>query len=526
MIEDFNHEDIRNELSKIVDTHLFKQSPKLVRFLKFVVERTLDEKGHLIKEYTIGKEILNKSEDYDPKYNASVRIHAMRLRKLLTDYYDQTQHEIKYRIDLPKGSYQPVFTKSSDGSVSRTTEKDAETNEKTYSICVVPFTGFFDQKNEDLSITGFCEFLTSKLSLFQDIRVVSFHSTCQYFEQGGELQDIDKNLDGSSYLTGNIEIEKGELRLSYQLFDAESKSIIWAQQTALTLNGTSAMQVIDNISSQIVSSLAGYSGLLHYKKVLDKSHPPPITNQMANAIFWFYHYQVQHTPALFSLAIQKLEKVGAENGNCALCWAVLATLYCDALVYNYKTEKDPIQTAISYVEKALQLDPDCHHAHVSHTWIQVFLRNKQGVSEGIEKINSLNPNSSYFQAVCSFGYALTGDYEKSIEKLHIARNLNPIPYWWMNFGEIFLALKTNNYDEMLFHARKTGTPKVIYEHVFEMICLYYMDNQEELKTLVKEYANKYPTGLAYLEKAFPVILFDPELAEKIKYALQQLLKMQ
>ncbi|MCU0403721.1 MAG: hypothetical protein MUE99_04165 [Chitinophagaceae bacterium] len=526
MIEGIPHNDIRNELSKIVDSPLFRQSPKLVKFLNFIVEKTLEGKAHIIKEYTIGKEILDKAGDYDPKFNASVRIHAMRLRKLLADFYQNTEHDIHYRIDLPKGSYQPIFSKAINGSTVGSANNNPESNEKSFNICVVPFTGFVDPETEDISITGFCEFLTIKLSLFQDIRVVPFHSTSQYIETGGTLKNIEKDLDVSNYLTGNIEVEKDFLQVSYQLIDAESQIIIWADQFRTNLQNTTGIDAIDTISSQIVSTLAGYSGLIHYKNILNKNQPPPIQNQMANAIFWFYHYKMRHSSTLFFQAIQKLEKANEIDDNCSICWAILAQLYGDAIIYNYKTEKDPMIMAASCAQKALQLDPHGQHAHLAWAWAQVFYRNKQEVINSLEKMESINPNASYFQAACSFCYALTGDYEKSIEKLNKARGLNPLPYWWLNLGEILFALKTNNYEKMLFHAQKTGTRKVIYEHIFEMICYVFQKNIPAIKLILKEYTAKYPEGLVYLEKVLPAILFDEELGEKIRFALQQLIKMQ
>jgi tetratricopeptide (TPR) repeat protein len=235
---------------------------------------------------------------------------------------------------------------------------------------------------------------------------------------------------------------------------------------------------------------------------------------------------LHHTPALFYKALQKLEALAFEEEDCALCHAILAQLYIIAVLYNYKTNLDPLETARAEVEKAFQIDPECQHAHLVTAWLHVFSRNKAEVLQSIEKTVTINPYSPDFWGMCSLGLSYIGEYAKSLEYLKKSRELNPVPYWSATLQDYFWALKNNEYEKMLFYALKVSTPKVIFEHIFEMVALYYLGMTDELKKLVPDYLKKYPTGIAFAAHILPKILFDDELTEKIIIALQQIGQME
>jgi hypothetical protein len=107
------NEEIKIDLGNILSSPVFKRSPLLSNFLRFVVEETLKGKDNQIKEYTVGIKALNKPHSFNPQLDASVRINAIRLRRMLSDYYQMEGGGSGLRIDLPKGSYIPTFSKIS-----------------------------------------------------------------------------------------------------------------------------------------------------------------------------------------------------------------------------------------------------------------------------------------------------------------------------------------------------------------------------------------------------------------------------
>jgi Tol biopolymer transport system component len=79
------------------------------RFLRFVVETTLDGRRESLKEYVIAIEVFEKAAAYDPQADSTVRTEASKLRSRLARYYETAGREDPLVITIPKGSYAPLF---------------------------------------------------------------------------------------------------------------------------------------------------------------------------------------------------------------------------------------------------------------------------------------------------------------------------------------------------------------------------------------------------------------------------------
>src|SRR5215207_10609015 len=101
---------VRLELSSILQFREIRNSQVLSKFLEFVVEKKLSGQEDEIKEYTIAVKALGKPRDFNPQLDASIRIHAGRLRRILAQYYQGTGKDDAVHIIIPKGRYVPVFT--------------------------------------------------------------------------------------------------------------------------------------------------------------------------------------------------------------------------------------------------------------------------------------------------------------------------------------------------------------------------------------------------------------------------------
>jgi hypothetical protein len=102
--------DVRDALDRIVNSRTMAPSKRLIEFLVFVVETTLQGHAHQLKETTIGVAVFGRVPDYDPKVDAVVRNQAWRLRSKLREYYATEGSADPLMIAIPKGQYAPVFT--------------------------------------------------------------------------------------------------------------------------------------------------------------------------------------------------------------------------------------------------------------------------------------------------------------------------------------------------------------------------------------------------------------------------------
>jgi hypothetical protein len=96
-------------LEEIVRSRPFTSSPKLCKFLRYVVETQLAGEGHTIKEFVVATEVYGRDVTYDPQIDSTVRVEASRLRAKLREYYASEGASADVEIELPKGSYAPLF---------------------------------------------------------------------------------------------------------------------------------------------------------------------------------------------------------------------------------------------------------------------------------------------------------------------------------------------------------------------------------------------------------------------------------
>jgi len=100
---------IHDQLERILNTPPLVSSPSLSRFLRYVVEETAAGRGAAIKEYTLGLNVFDRGDEFNPRLDPIVRVQARNLRSRLDKYYEAVGADDPIRIELPKGTYVPVF---------------------------------------------------------------------------------------------------------------------------------------------------------------------------------------------------------------------------------------------------------------------------------------------------------------------------------------------------------------------------------------------------------------------------------
>jgi adenylate cyclase len=107
--EGLSRSEIEPELRLVLDGPEFRKNSNSAKFLKFVVEETLDGRGARLKAYAIATLALERAASFDPQADSIVRVQAMRLRDLLEAYYAGAGANDPVQIVLRRGTYQPCF---------------------------------------------------------------------------------------------------------------------------------------------------------------------------------------------------------------------------------------------------------------------------------------------------------------------------------------------------------------------------------------------------------------------------------
>jgi len=106
---DPSHDEVREQLNRLLANPFFSHSKRFPTFLRFVVEHTLSGDAENIKERTLGIEIFGRDAEYDTASDPIVRVTAAEIRKRVAQYYQDPAHQNEVRITLPSGSYIPLF---------------------------------------------------------------------------------------------------------------------------------------------------------------------------------------------------------------------------------------------------------------------------------------------------------------------------------------------------------------------------------------------------------------------------------
>jgi tetratricopeptide (TPR) repeat protein len=96
---------IQGQLNRIVASKEFARSERSSCLLRYLVDNSLGESGHVLKEYVVGVEVFGRTVDFDPRCNSVVRVEATRLRKKLRKYYESAGAQDPLLISLPRGGY-------------------------------------------------------------------------------------------------------------------------------------------------------------------------------------------------------------------------------------------------------------------------------------------------------------------------------------------------------------------------------------------------------------------------------------
>jgi len=96
-------------LHRVASSSHFQKSKRLRELLLYLGDRALKDPECTLREQEIGVDVLGRPHDYDTSHDTLVRVLVSNLRKKLQEYFAGEGAEEALIIEIPKGSYLPVF---------------------------------------------------------------------------------------------------------------------------------------------------------------------------------------------------------------------------------------------------------------------------------------------------------------------------------------------------------------------------------------------------------------------------------
>lgn len=104
-------DEVRQALEKILRSRYFVNAHKKKEFLRVICDFYLEGRAHELNEHSLGFDVFGRAGDFNPSADPIVRVVAHEIRKKLETYYKSEGASDPVRLEIPPGSYQPVFTR-------------------------------------------------------------------------------------------------------------------------------------------------------------------------------------------------------------------------------------------------------------------------------------------------------------------------------------------------------------------------------------------------------------------------------
>ena len=339
---------IRTQLQKVLASSAFANAERMRRFLEFVVEHTLSSPKEHLKEIIIGIELYAGHGEFDPRVTAVVRVDASRVRTKLREYYLSEGAADPLVIDLPKGSYTPVFR---EASILVNPPRPTTASFTEPSIVVLPFSNLSPDPESYFS-DGLTEEIIHALSSIRGLRVVARTSAFALKHRNADVREIGRALNVGFVLEGSVRKSGNALRVTVQLASTSDGYQLWSRRYERSLEDLFAVQ--DEIALAIADML----------RVGTANQPPALsTSNVGNfeAYEWYLrgrHHLNRQTRDEFHRAIGCFEEASVRSPGFAPAFSGMAVAWLYLGLFAMDAPLDTMPKAQKAAARALEID-DC-----------------------------------------------------------------------------------------------------------------------------------------------------------------------
>jgi TolB-like protein len=299
------------------------------------------------------------------------------------------------------------------------------------SVAVLPFESLSDNKNDTYFADGVQDEILNNLAKVAQLKVISRTSVMQYRADGKrDMRQIADALGVANVVEGTVRRDGNRVRVNAQLVDARSDNAVWADSYDRDLNDVFTIQsdVAQTIASKLKATLSpeekqsieakptenldAYDLYLRAKKLIDFGQVSPIPTG---------NYE---KPLLE--AINFLEQAVRLDPKFTLAYCAAAFAH-DELYNSY----DPTPTRRSLgdaaINNALRLQPDLPQVHLRYAYhLYRCYRDYERARVHLAIARHSMPNNSEAMAIAAYMDRRQGDFQKAIQELNEAIELDPL----------------------------------------------------------------------------------------------------
>ena len=290
------------------------------------------------------------------------------------------------------------------------------------SIAVLPFTPIGDQSSDEKLGLGMADAIITRLSKLKQVPVRPTSAVAGYTDQPAKNSiEAGKQLGVDTVLEGTVQQDQERIRVSVRLLNVADGRSIWAENIDENSNNIFAVQ--DSISKKIV-------GALEVKLTNDQSqalsqHATSNPDAYQAYQLGLYFSNMRSKDGL-EKAVTYLQKAIETDPNYAPAYALLADTFNMLGYYSFSDKNEMYDKSRMAAEKAVSLDASLADAYVALAFLPSSKRSDKRTSkELIEHAIELSPYNS--NARIRYGWMLLGDdVNRTVEQMRLAQQLDPL----------------------------------------------------------------------------------------------------
>ena len=298
---------------------------------------------------------------------------------------------------------------------------EAESEDNTQSIAVLPFDDFSPNKDQDYFARGISEELLNVLAKTKGLRVSSRTSAFAFKDQGTPIAQIAKELDVGHILEGSVRKSGETLRITAQLIDTGSDVHLWSETYDRPLTIDNIFDIQDEITAAIVKALKGQL------TITPDASNRPVSLEAFELYIKARENLNTRAPEPMMAAVVGFRQVIDLDPNFAPAYSGLADTLLLMPFYSGLDRKEANAKAAPMVARALALAPDTAETLASAALLEINLEPPDyNKAEALaRRAVAANPNYAIAHHRLAITLEIQARYEEAFTVLQTARKLDP-----------------------------------------------------------------------------------------------------
>jgi len=299
--------------------------------------------------------------------------------------------------------------------------KEDLTEEKDYSIAVLPFDVYSDLDELSFFSDGLAEEILHQLATNNQLNVMSRSASFQFRNSDKELSVIADELNVKYLIEGSIREYNNELRITIQLLDATTNYQLWSR--VFDDKSGDLFRIQQKVATAI-NNMLNLGDSSATTTVKPRSHPD------SDEAYKYYLMAQAHFKNAginsYNNAIALLDKAIKIAPDYALAYTSKAVGYLLSFQYNNISLNRAVEIASDSIDKALEINPLQPEAFAArglmYTYTQKFGKAETAFLRAVE----LNPQLRI--ARHNYGFMLWKEarYRESLQQLDVAIEIDPL----------------------------------------------------------------------------------------------------